>query len=626
MSLRIRLLLAIALPMVAVILASTWMGAVVVDRAITAAIHKELEDTASALAGSLDTWAVDRRSSLASWTQITQLPAACANDPAARKEATALLQRLGKGNPDFQAIHVATPDGAVVASSLPEQVGKLSLKGRDYVARALAGETVVSKPFKSARTGKPVIAISAPLGSGAGGAVGVLAGVIDLNTFGEKLIARTRIGESGYAYVVDGDGMVMAHPKPDLVMALQIRDQPFGADLMDATDQLMDYAFQGQARLGWVHLVPATGWRVVVAGVRDELTAPVRATVYATAGSALAGMLLLMVLLWFVLALAVVRPVRRLQTAIEAVAAGDLGQRIASTRGDEIGRIGRALDRTVAGIHDALLADRVDWAVVTRQSQTRAELTAELAKASAALAGISQRLAAGSEQTAAQAVALSSAAEEVTGGVRSVAAGAEQMGSAIKEISSTTNEARSVAQQASERATAITAVMARLGESSTAIGEVVHTIAKIAQQTNLLALNAAIEAASAGEHGRGFAVVAGEVKDLANQTGVATGSIQARITSIQGDSAAMTAALGEITAIIARIHDFQNSVASAVEQQSATTAEIGRAISESASGMADISRNISGLSEAMQEATRLATETQDSAGGLERLSRRLAGG
>jgi methyl-accepting chemotaxis protein len=123
---------------------------------------------------------------------------------------------------------------------------------------------------------------------------------------------------------------------------------------------------------------------------------------------------------------------------------------------------------------------------------------------------------------------------------------------------------------------------------------VIKVITSIAQQTNLLALNATIEAARAGEAGKGFAVVANEVKELAKETAKATEDISRKIEAIQADTQGAVEAIARISGIINQISDIQNTIASAVEEQSATTNEIGRNISEASKGSTEIAQNIGG--------------------------------
>jgi methyl-accepting chemotaxis protein len=190
------------------------------------------------------------------------------------------------------------------------------------------------------------------------------------------------------------------------------------------------------------------------------------------------------------------------------------------------------------------------------------------------------------------------------------------MGASIREISTSANEGAKVAGQAVSVAESAAETMGRLGESSVEIGTVIRTITSIAEQTNLLALNATIEAARAGEAGKGFAVVAGEVKDLAQETAKATEDIARRVEAIQADGQRAVEAISEITRIIASINDYQVTIASAVEEQTATTSEMNRNISEAAQGSADIAGSIGGVAQATQTTAEGTAESRQAAGDL----------
>jgi methyl-accepting chemotaxis protein len=164
------------------------------------------------------------------------------------------------------------------------------------------------------------------------------------------------------------------------------------------------------------------------------------------------------------------------------------------------------------------------------------------------------------------------------------------------------------------------ATVSKLGESSVEIGNVIKVITLIAQQTNLLALNATIEAARAGEAGKGFAVVANEVKELAKQTAKATEDIGRKIEAIQTDTKGAVDAIAQIGRIISQINDIQSSIASAVEQQTATTAEISRSVNEAALGSREIAQNVMGVAQAARSTTEGAANTKGSADELSRMA------
>ena len=261
-----------------------------------------------------------------------------------------------------------------------------------------------------------------------------------------------------------------------------------------------------------------------------------------------------------------------------------------------------------------------------------ADTTQTLARSSDDLMSISQQMSTNAEETTSQAALVSTAAEQVSSNTQTAAVGVNEIGVSIREIARSASEAATVANEAVEVTNATRKTIDELRESSAEIDEVIQLITSIAEQTNMLALNATIEAARAGEAGKGFAVVANAVKKLSEQTAKATEDVNAKIESIQMDTQEAVQAIEAINEIIMKIHDYQNSIASAVEQQSVTTREISQNVGEAARGSAEIAENIAAVAGAAQETAGGAAATQraahhsnDMAADLKRLVERLQG-
>ncbi|UDY24093.1 methyl-accepting chemotaxis protein [Nocardioides sp. Kera G14] len=291
--------------------------------------------------------------------------------------------------------------------------------------------------------------------------------------------------------------------------------------------------------------------------------------------------------------------VAKLLSMVEAAAAGDLTQTVDIDGDDNVGLM-------AAGLRKLLDALRASMGTIG-QTADGVSVAAEQ------LTVLSEGMGEGASLTSDRAASASSASVQVSASIQTVATAAEEMTASIREIAKNATEAASVATAAVTVASEAQGTVASLGESSAEIGQVIKVITSIAQQTNLLALNATIEAARAGDAGKGFAVVANEVKELAKETAKATEEIGQKIEAIQSDTAGAVGAISRITEVIAKINDIQTTIASAVEEQTATTNEIARSVTEAAAGANGIAEDVTQVASAASETRQGAQNTLSSA-------------
>lgn len=293
------------------------------------------------------------------------------------------------------------------------------------------------------------------------------------------------------------------------------------------------------------------------------------------------------------------KKINELLEVVAAASRGDLCQQVSVKGSDSVGKIGEAMERLIGNFRDNIL--------------TFSQSAESLASTSQDLHSIGQRMSGNAEETAAQARLLSGSATDVSTSLQTVAASSEEMTASIREISVNAQQAAMIALSAVKIGEETTAMMSRLGGSSQEIGDVIKVITSIAQQTNLLALNATIESARAGEAGKGFAVVANEVKELAKATASSTEDIGNKIVAIQADTRGAVEAIEKMVGVIAKISQISSTIAAAVEEQTATTNEIGRHVNEAACGSDSIARSISRTADVAQSTTEGADESQRTA-------------
>ena len=334
---------------------------------------------------------------------------------------------------------------------------------------------------------------------------------------------------------------------------------------------------------------------------------------------------------WFYIGRNLVARLVGLEKTMTRLAGGDLSAQVDTRRGgDEIGQMAQALSVFREGIVQANAAateKAAEQEAKQRQAALIDQLTREfndgatnalaaVSTAASRMKGSAEKMSRVAAQAKEQTGAVASASEQAAANVQTVASATEELSSSISEISRQVGESTKIAALAVEQVAKSEVTVTELASAANRIGEVVGLINTIAAQTNLLALNATIEAARAGEAGKGFAVVASEVKSLATQTARATEGITAQVTAIQGSTQEAVDTIKGIGQIIDKMSEIATTVAAAVEEQGAATAEIARNIQQAASGTQNVSNNIVGVSNAANQTGETASDVLQSSDGL----------
>lgn len=606
----------------------------------------EMESKVETLGNVMNTYLEDRKRDLNSWGKLHISEQLCTtpDNEELIENLNNQLALFAENYPIYQSINIIDEYGDVIASSVKGK-GKthrlkngknvVNLSERNYFQGAMKGDVTLSNVIISKVTNKPALCIGAPV-TVQGVVKGVIYAVVDMGAFTESFIAPVRMGENGYAYVINSKGLFVAHPDEKLILNSEaISSFSFLKEMLQKKDGTLNYVWQGKKKLVAFHEIPATKWIVAVGVNESEIYASITTLRWIGAGILLTSLLIAMVITKVIVEKTLVG-VKSITDASNALALGDFSEEISFTSDDEIGVMADAFREMKRNLTlKTELAEQIAHGDLTgevpiasekdslgialnKMVETTSQVLSSIQKVSSNVDMGSSQVSSLSHELSDGSVKSAEAIEQISSSMGVIGKQSDENVNTAHEVSSLMKEANTVVTNASNEMGTLEEAMGRINNSSEEIGKIIKVIDDIAFQTNLLALNAAVEAARAGQHGKGFAVVADEVRNLAGRSAKAAQETAVLIEEAIEHAKAGTEITENTVSVFQKIEESVVSVTNLVDRITDGSVEQSRGIEEIVYGIAQIEQVIHQNSASSEETASASAELYSMADQLKR--------